>query len=109
MQPIITSRQCWSGTVAEADGVTPRQPEILNSGSDDNAAALEQREASGERMSGHRVIVRSATWDALLKEGIAAALLARREDDAGCTPFGQRSSVVGRRLSARMMPAPTAT
>jgi hypothetical protein len=26
----------------------------------------------------------------------------------GCTPFGQRSSVVGRRPRARMMPSPTA-
>ena len=26
----------------------------------------------------------------------------------GCTPFGQRSSVVGRRSSARMMPSSTA-
>src|SRR3954452_8201765 len=33
-------------------------------------------------------VVRSATWDALLKEGVATALLARRDDDARVHTLG---------------------
>ncbi len=33
-------------------------------------------------------VVRSSAWDALLEEGVAAALLARREDDAGVHALG---------------------
>ena len=52
-------------------------------------------------------VVRSAPRDALLEERVAAALLARREDDARVHALGHRSSVVGRRASARMMPSST--
>ncbi len=53
-------------------------------------------------------VVRGSAWDALLEAGVAAALLAGRDHDARVHPFGHRSSVVGRRASARMMPSPTA-
>src|SRR5205085_610155 len=53
-------------------------------------------------------VVGRAARNALLEEGVTAALLAGREHDPGMYALGQRSSVVGRRLTARMIPSPTA-
>jgi hypothetical protein len=64
--------------------------------------------AGGELDPGGLQIVGRALRHALLEEGVAAALLAGREHDPGCTPLGQRSSVVGRCERARMMPSSTA-